>query len=105
MDTYTYQFECTVLLRKILKLAKKNGCKSIFKDGFEFDGQYYIGLEKSDEEKDLFIETLEGEFWRIPLSKVGPEKGRKWWPSKDQIPTKEVVSILKSLYAFLKAQE
>ena len=103
MVTYKYEFESFVLSKKILKEAKKQGLKSIFKDGFEFDGQYYIGLEKFDEEKDLFIETLEGEFWRIPLSKVGPEKGRKWWPSKDQIPTKEVVSILKSLYAFLKA--
>ena len=36
MTVYTYQFECTVLLRKILKLAKKQGAKSFFKEGFEF---------------------------------------------------------------------
>ena len=103
MDTYTYQFECTVLLRKILKLAKKNGCKSFFKEGFEFDGQYYIGLEKSDEEKDLFIETLEGEFWRNPLRKKGPKKGLKWWPDESQIPDKKTIEILEKFYAFLKA--
>ena len=103
MITYKYEFESFVLAKKILKTAKKQGFKPVIKDGFEFKGQFYIGLEKFDGEKDLFIETLEGEFWRIPLSKDGPEKGRKWWPSQDQVPTKDTVKVLKKLYAFLKA--
>ena len=107
---YTYQFECQVLLKKVMKLAKKQGLKKEFKKGFEFQNKYFIGLEvfgvgveKIDNEKDLFIESLDGGFWRIPLRKKGPKKGLKWWPSEDQIPNKEVVEILESLYAFLKA--
>ena len=108
MTVYTYQFECTVLLRKILKLAKKQGAKSFFKEGFEFRGKYFICLEQENFEKiegedALAIESLDGGFWRIPLRKKGPKKGLKWWPSEDQIPNKEVVEILESLYAFLKA--
>ena len=115
MTVYTYQFECTVLLRKILKLAKKQGAKSFFKEGFEFRDKYFICLEQENFEKieenfekiegedALVIESLDGGFWRIPLRKKGPKKGLKWWPSEDQIPNKEVVEILESLYAFLKA--
>ena len=105
MMTYTYEFECQVLLKKIFKSAKKQGFKSAFKDGFEFQGKYFIcleqGFEKIDGEDALAIESL-GEFWRIPLRK-SPKKGRKWWPSEDQIPNKEVVQVLTDLYAFLKA--
>lgn len=108
MNIYTYQFECNVLLKKIFKIAKKNGLKYIFNGGFEFQGKYFICLEKKDYEKidgeeALAIESLSGEFWRIPLAKKGPKKGLGWWPSEDQIPNKEVVEILESLYAFLKA--
>lgn len=107
---YTYQFECTVLIKKILKLSKKSKLKSFFKEGFEFQGKYFICLEKclkiETETKtkkfyDLVIETEEGGLWRIPLLKKDP--GRKWWPDEKQIPNKEVVNILKKLYAFLKA--
>ena len=108
MSTYTYEFECSVLVRKILKLAKKKGVKAFFKKGFEFQAKYYIGLEvfgieKIDDEDGLFIESLSGEFWRIPLRKGGPKKGLSWWPDNDQIPTEETVKVLKDLYAFLKA--
>ena len=108
MTTYTYEFECSVLVKKLLKLAKKQGIKSFFNGGFEFQGKYFICLEQEDFEKidgedALAIESLEGGFWRIPLRKNGPKKGRKWWPSEDQIPNKEVVEILEKLYAFLKA--
>ena len=110
MNIYTYEFECMVLVKKIMKLAKKQGVKSFFKEGFEFQGKYYICLEQCLEIQtkkiyyDLVIET-EGGLWRIPLLKKGPKKGRKWWPDEKQIPNKEVVKILKNLYAFLKAQE
>ena len=108
MVVYTYQFECTVLTEKILKISKKKGLQHFFKEGFEFKGQYYIGLEQEDFEKidhedALFIESLSGEFWRIPLRKGGPKKGLAWWPEESQIPNKEVVEILQTLYAFLKA--
>ena len=108
MTTDTYEFECQVLLKKIFKSAKKQGFKSAFKDGFEFQNKYFIGLEvsgieKIDKEKDLFIESSEGGFWRIPLRKNGPRKGISWWPSEDQIPNKEVVQVLTDLYAFLTA--
>ena len=106
MSTYTYEFECSVLVRKILKLAKKKHAKHFFKEGFEFQAKYYIGLEvfgieKIDDEDDLFIESLSGEFWRVPLR--GPKKGLSWWPDNQQIPNKEVLTVLKDLYAFLKA--
>lgn len=108
MMTYTYQFECNILVHKLLKLAKKQGLKKSFKEGFEFEGRYYIGLErfgieKIDDEDDLFIESMSGEFWRIPLAKKGPKKGLSWWPDDSQVPNKEVVEILEKLYAFLKA--
>ena len=108
MTVYGYQFECTLLVKKILKAAKKHGVKKAFKEGFEFQDQYYIGLEKFgiekiDDEDDLFIESLSGEFWRIPLRKGGPKKGLSWWPDNSQVPNKEAVKVLKDLYAFIKA--
>ena len=108
MTLYTYQFECYTLIKKILKLSKKNGLESFFEEGFEFRGKYFICLEDQDFERidgedALAIESLEGGFWRIPLRKKGPKKGRKWWPDESQIPNKEVVEILKKLYAFIKA--
>ena len=107
MTVYTYQFECTVLVKKILKAAKKHGVKKAFKEGFEFQDKYFICLERCLEIEtkkiyyDLVIET-EGGLWRIPLLKNGPKNGLKW-PDEKQIPNKEVVKILKNLYAFLKA--
>ena len=105
---YPYHFDCSILVRKILKLAKKKNIAFFFKEGFIFKGKYYICLEieafqKLDGEDAIAIESTTGEFWRIPLRKGGPKNGLRWWPSEDQIPNKEVVKILKDLYAFLKA--
>lgn len=108
MNIYTYEFECSVLVKKIMKLAKKQGVEYFFEGGFEFRDKYFICLEqedfeKIDDENALVIESLEGGFWRIPLAKKGPKKGRKWWPDETQVPGKEVVEILKDLYDFLKS--
>ena len=111
MNIYTYEFECMVLVKKIMKLAKKQAVKTFFKEGFEFQGKYYICLEKCLKVKNskkkyykcLVIESLEGGLWRIPLLKRGPENGLKWWPDLRQVPNKEAINILKKLYAFLKA--
>lgn len=111
MNIYTYEFECIVLAKKILKASKKAGVKSCFKEGFEFKGKYYICLEKCLHIKNykkhyykcLVIESAKGGLWRIPILKRGPENGLKWWPDLNQVPNKEVVIVLKNLYAFLKA--
>ena len=108
----SYQFECMLLVIKILKAAKKEGLKSCFKAGFEFQGKYFICLEKCLKVKEnskrqrhyykcLLIESSEGWLWRIPLLKKDP--GLEWWPDVNQVPNKEVINILKKLYAFLKA--
>lgn len=112
MNIYTYEFECIVLAKKILlKASKKAGVKSCFKEGFEFQGKYYICLEKCLHIKKnhyynykcLVIESAKGGLWRIPILKRGPENGLKWWPDNSQVPNKEAVKVLKELYAFLKA--
>ena len=109
----TYQFECMLLVIKIIKSAKKAGVKSCFKAGFEFQGKYFICLEKCLKKvkvkenskrhyyKCLVIESSEGGLWRIPLLKKDP--GAEWWPDLHQVPNKEVINILKKLYTFLKA--
>ena len=99
MYDFRYQFETYVLVRKILKVAKKSGLKKSFKSGFEYD-DYFIVLEKLDGQKLLDIET-DGDFYRIPITKTLKEG---WdWPDQSQIPNKEVLTVLKDLYAFLKA--
>ena len=99
--TYTYQFECILLLHKILKLVKKNHLKRFFKEGFEFKSQYYIGIDKYEWGKVIYVECMKGEFYRlykIPLK-------RKGWDhlDPDQAPDCKTVEVLQELYTFLKA--
>lgn len=83
-----------------MKAAKKSGVKKEFKEGFEFKS-YFICLEKFDGQKLLDIETLDGDFYRIPTTKHLKEN---WdWPETSQIPDEKALKILKRLYAFLKA--
>lgn len=105
MNLYTYEFECIVLIKKILKLAKKKGLKSFFKEGFEFKSQYYIGIDTYEWDKVIYkviyVECMKGEFYRlykIPLK-------RKGWDhlDPDQAPDCKTVEVLQELYTFLKA--
>lgn len=93
------KFECTVLTKKILKAAKKSGLKRFFKEAFEFKSQYYIGIEKYEWGKILFIECLNEGFYRIPLKKSGWDH----LTDPDQAPDRKAINILKDLYVFLKA--
>lgn len=101
MYDFRYQFETYVLSKKILKLkVAKIDLKKSFKTGFEYD-DYFIVLENIDGQKVMDIETTDGDFYRIPITKK-LKKG--WdWPDQSQVPDRKVVKILESLYAFLKA--
>ena len=99
MYDFRYQFETYVLVKKILKVAKKSGLKKCFKSGFEYD-DYFIVLEKIDGQKLLDIET-DTDFYRIPITK---ELKKDWdWPDQSQVPDRKAMEILESLYVFIKA--
>lgn len=100
MFEFRYQFESYVLTKKILKVAKKMGLKPLFKEGFEFS-DYYIDLDEFEGQKVMSVETLDGNFYRVPITK---RLKSDWnWPDASQVPSKETIRILKELYAFLKA--